>query len=493
MVEKRPFPGDHDSPNGTKRPRPEPTMAASSLAEKIALAKAKAAAMRQAGGAVAAPPALSKPHSPSPAPTTSGNDSLAAIRARVAAMNSKAAAPPSDQTAPAKPGNRQTESEKPEAPQNPYFNADDPQVTRKVKRVPRTLAFNLPGKYLDQASRIRQLNRMEEIKRQIARSARLSGLDENSERNFIIQPPVECEWWDEILLEEKTYDSQVKIDGDDSVITSYVQHPPVLKAAQERRLVEIQPMYLTPKEQAKLRRMRRAAELKEEQAKIRLGLRDPDPPKIRRANLMRVLGQDALLEPTRIEQVVEAQIKEREDKHIQANAERKLTKEERLAKLEKNQLKDAKKGIHMAVFRITDLSFGKLRFRIDQNAKQHSLTGITIFNPHMNLVIVEGGEYGVNKYKKMMARTSWTENSGFASEAQEEKQARDPQWLKPVDENGTLRDLSNNKASLIFEGEVSNRVFRKWGARICETDGEAREVLSKTKLDSMWALALASD
>lgn len=248
-------------------------------------------------------------------------------------------------------------------------------------------------------------------------------------------------------------------------------------------------MYLTSKEQAKLRRMRRAEELKEHQAKIRLGLEPPPPPKVKRGNMMRVMGEQAIADPTAVEMLVESQIAERQAAHERANAERMLTKEQRHAKLEANQQKDADKGLYMCVFKVDSFAFGKHRYQVDQNAKQLALTGIVLFNPSMNLVIVEGGSHSINKYKKLMLqRIKWSENA-HPTEIQLEKQQADPEWLKSLDAQGNVKDLSQNKCTLVFEGEVKQRAFRKWGSKMCETDGEAKHTLSRSKLDSLWALA----
>ncbi|KAF2478247.1 PRP3-domain-containing protein [Lindgomyces ingoldianus] len=383
-----------------------------------------------------------------------------------------------------------------ETKENPYF---DPHYRpTKRDRLPRALVFNQRGKYLAQASKMRQQERLEQIKKQISKQARQAGLDENTERGFLVQRPPDVEWWDEGLLEEKSYNciddpTKVKIDGDDSLITNYIQHPVILKAPQDQLLVQVKPMYLTTKEQAKVRRMRRAADLKEHQAKIRLGLEPPPPPKVKRGNMMRVMGEQAIADPTAVEMLVEKQIQERHDTHVKSNEERKLTKDERHAKLTENQQKDAKKGLHMCVFKIETLSFGKHRYLIDHNAKEHSFTGITIFNPNLNLVIVEGGLHSMQKYKKLLLhRIKWSENA-LPTEKQAEKQQGNPPWMKSVDDDDNLKDLSYNKCSLIFEGQLKQRAFRKWGEKICETDGEAKEVLARSKLDSLWALAKSSD
>lgn len=512
MVEKRPHP-DGQGPNGdVKRVKPSDAIAAARA--KAAEIAARFAAKREAANGASATPRL-------PAAATSAVDVKArmeAMKARMAALKgetSQAKSPAPEPTGPrfattlgnrraetpkvdlkpktAAPKQKQTQDEELE---NPYF---DPKAAALAKsRGPRVLAFNEHGKYLDQASKLRAQSRLEEIKKMLAIQARRAGLDENSERGFLVQPPPDIEWWDEGIVPEKNYDyiddpTKIKIDSEDSIITVYVQHPPLLKAPQDQRLVEIKPMYLTTKERAKLRRMRRAADLNEHQAKIRLGLEPPPPPKVKRGNMMRVMGEQAIADPTAVEMLVEGQIQQRHDDHVAANEDRKLTKEEAHAKLAANQEKDAQKGLKMCVFKVNTLAFGKHRFQIDNNAKQHSLTGVTLFNPELNLVVVEGGSYSITKYKKLMLqRINWQENAP-PTETQAEKQASDPQWLRSLDEQGDVKDHSYNKCVLIFEGEIKQRSFRKWGSRVCETAGEARETLGRAKLDSLWALAKSTE
>ncbi|CAI6335418.1 unnamed protein product [Periconia digitata] len=515
MVEKRPYPGDHGDPN--KRSRPDPVAMARAKAAEIS-AKAKAAeiaarakaaqimSQRPANGASPSPAPVASPTPPAPAPSASSR--LQALKARLADMTAVAknanggpfistftstegSRPTTIDPKPSQP-EPQPEPKKEELPNNPYFDPKNAGTARSKN--PRTLQFSRTGKYLEQGSKLRAQQRLEHIKKTLAIQARRAGLDENSERGYLVQPPPDIEWWDEGLLEDKTYDcldspDKVKLDGDDTVITLYVQHPPYLKAPQDQLLHVAKPMYLTSKEQAKLRRMRRREDLKEEQAKIRLGLKPPPPPKVKRGNMMRVMGEQAIADPTAVEQLVESQIKERHDQHLTANEERKLTKEQRLAKLEEQQQKDAQKGLYMCVFKVDTLAFGKHRSKVDLNSKQLALTGITLFNPTMNLIIIEGGIHSVNKYKKLMLqRIKWSENA-LPTDTQAEKQVNDPQWMKSVDAQGQLKDLSYNSCKLVFEGEVKQRNFRKWGSKRCETDGEAREFLSRSKLDSLWALA----
>lgn len=69
---------------------------------------------------------------------------------------------------------------------------------------------------------------------------------------------------------------------------------------------------LTAKERKKLRRQNRAEALKEEQEKIRLGLIPPPEPKVKISNLMRVLGTEAVQDPTKIEEYVRNQMAKRQ-------------------------------------------------------------------------------------------------------------------------------------------------------------------------------------
>lgn len=69
---------------------------------------------------------------------------------------------------------------------------------------------------------------------------------------------------------------------------------------------------LTAKERKKMRRQNRAEALKEEQEKIRLGLMAPPEPKVKISNLMRVLGSEAVQDPTKVEEYVRNQMAKRQ-------------------------------------------------------------------------------------------------------------------------------------------------------------------------------------
>jgi U4/U6 small nuclear ribonucleoprotein PRP3 len=216
--------------------------------------KARLAALKSGGAATSDAPVPSPP----PPSETRARPSEDRGPRFATTLGNRSAALPVAAPKPSKPVIKPDEEK-----DNPYF---DPKAIR-VGRTSRALNFNLHGKYLEVGSKLRAEKKLEDIRKKLALQARRAGLDQNTERGFLVPAPGDVEWWDEGLLGDKTYDciddpSKLKIDGDDSLITIYVQHPVLLPPTQSALLQTVKPMYLTTKEQAKLRRMRRAAELK---------------------------------------------------------------------------------------------------------------------------------------------------------------------------------------------------------------------------------------
>lgn len=517
---------------GAPPPQAATAATAAQKAEVAARIAAMKARMSGTAGSPSPAPASPSPAARSPAPQSGAADQarikaqLAAIKARVGnAQRGQAPMPPTheDNTLKSRGGlnialhpslledakpTQATKTNKQKAPEakakaNPYLSQDvktapdqvndptfDAGLTKQRDRKSRQLLFNQKGKFIAQAEALRAQERIEKLKREVQEQERKKGLEQATERSFLVQAPPDVEWWDEMLLSDKSYDNLEapgKLNFD--LITQYVQHPVLLDPPQEKNMPAPKPMFLTKTEQAKLRRQRRMEDHKEQQAKIRLGLVPPPPPKVKKSNLMRVLGQEAVQDPTAVEARVTREIDQRAADHEEMNEERALTKEQRHEKLAQQQEADATKGVKVAVYRIDNLSYGKHRYKIDVNAKQNALTGITILNPKMNLVIVEGGAHSMSAYRKLMVtRIDWTENAAPQSVSERNKEA-EQEWLRGLDDKGMLKDLSFNRCVLIWEGEEKARVFRRWGSRVCETDGEAKDVLSRTKMENMWTLA----
>lgn len=127
--------------------------------------------------------------------------------------------------------------------------------------------------------------------------------------------------------------------------------------------------------------------------------------------------------------------------------------------------------------------------------------GNVVLHPTMNLVIVEGGAHSIRAYKKLMLnRIKWSENTlplsaatpttftGPVDEKGSKQSTARNSWLNPVDDDGSLKDLSKNRCQLVWEGEERAKRFKRWYSRVCETDGEAREALRRSGMENMWTL-----
>jgi len=143
----------------------------------------------------------------------------------------------------------------------------------------------------------------------------------------------------------------LNIRTNDSPITIYIQHPIPLPPPSEKNKLEPKPLKLTTKEQKKLRKQRRAAEMQDHQDRVRMGLIPPDAPKVRMSNMVRVLTNEAVADPTKLEARIRREVQLRKNEHEKANQARKLTAEQRREKADAQKLEDEKKGIHAALFR----------------------------------------------------------------------------------------------------------------------------------------------
>ncbi|EJD05351.1 PRP3-domain-containing protein [Fomitiporia mediterranea MF3/22] len=401
-------------------------------------------------------------------------------------------------------------SPKPEVKVNPYAAQDAAagsfEGAAPKERTSRTFRFNQKGKYVAIASQIRNDAQLEALKQRIAESARKAGLDgefETVEKNIRREAPPEAEWWDMALLPNQNYDdlnagmAALRIRTGDSPITLYVQHPIKIPAPGDKDKAEIKPLILTKKEQKKMRKQRRQAELQDKRDRIRMGLVPPDPPKVRLANLMKVLTSDAVQDPTRVEARVRREVAMRKHNHEKMNAERKLTDGQRREKLENKKLEEEKKGLVGAVFKVRTLADPSHRFKVRKNAEQTNLTGIIIYHPQFSMVYVEGAAKFIRQYKRLMLnRIKWTEAARARGEEEVEFEDADegdmtgagmssaPKQSAQEDEFGSA-SLNDNRCDLVWEGELRERAFKTFRPKSCPTDGTAKEALGP-KMAGFW-------
>ncbi|KAJ3217522.1 hypothetical protein HDU67_007773 [Dinochytrium kinnereticum] len=367
---------------------------------------------------------------------------------------------------------------------NPYF---DPNISAKSSLPKARVAgkgfrFIQKGKFVDQANKLRQQALLEKLKADIAATVKKAGmeveLDLVSDLSVRREPPPAVEWWDApIVGSEGSYESFDLSNIADGFITNLVQHPVPIQPSAELGAPPPKPLMLTKKERKKLRRQRRQEAQKETRDKVRLGLIPPEQPKLKISNLMRVLGTDAVQDPTKIEALVRAQMRQRQAKQQKYLAENKLTKEQRRERKRLKLTENTHVFIEVAVFKVNRLTNPSHKFKVEMNANQLNLSGVVILYPSMSVVVVEGGNRGMKQYKKlMMRRINWA--SGSAEDAEEEGEG---------EESGSKE--KPNECALVWEGKNKRRLFQGFKVRQCASEREVRDVLEKAGAMQYWDAA----
>uniref|UniRef100_A0A8C4ELQ8 U4/U6 small nuclear ribonucleoprotein Prp3 n=1 Tax=Dicentrarchus labrax TaxID=13489 RepID=A0A8C4ELQ8_DICLA len=347
-----------------------------------------------------------------------------------------------------------------------------------AQRPRRAFKFHDQGRFEKIAQRIRTKAQLERLQCEIAQAAKKTGI-QASTKLALIAPKKEIgegevphiEWWDSFILTPDTKFEGMELFG----VTNLVEHPAQISPPVDTDKPVTLGVYLTKKEQKKLRRQTRREGQKEVQEKVRLGLMPPPEPKVRISNLMRVLGTEAVQDPTKVEAHVRAQMAKRQKAHEEANAARKLTAEQRKEKKVKKLKEDLINGVHVSVYRIRNLQNPAKKFKVEANANQLYLTGTVVLHRDVNLVVVEGGPKSQKKFKKLMLhRIKWEEHNS-----------------KRDDPDGDDDTKRNNKCWLIWEGTTKERSFGEMKFKQCPTENMAREHFKKHGTEHYWDLALS--
>ena len=400
---------------------------------------------------------------------------------------------------------------------NPYLSTEGTEAERgRGRNMHRSLQFHKPGRHVREAEEARREAQMEALKKRIQESAKKAGMDELSaeERALRRNAPPEVEWWDQALLPGKTYEVVdvlgkgkakerevgILIEGEDSPIDIYVQHPIPIPAPSDKIKVEPKGVMLTKKEMKKMRKQRRLADQEDKRDKIKMGLLPPDPPKVKLANLMKVLTSEAVADPTKVEAQVRREVAARKEIHDQTNLDNQLTPEQRRAKIEARKEKDASKGVYTLVFKIRHLVSPSHKFKVRKNAMQYGLTGMAIFEKNFALVVVEGGHKSIKDYRRLMTvRINWNDPGRPKADAIDDLPDLDAgaststaEKSKEEEEMSKI-DWSENYCKIIFEGPVRESHFRYgFKAHYCDHESGAKEALGP-KLASFWDLAKRFD
>ncbi|KAL0591026.1 U4/U6 small nuclear ribonucleoprotein Prp3 [Plecturocebus cupreus] len=368
---------------------------------------------------------------------------------------------------------------------NTFF---DPRVSiAPSQRQRRTFKFHDKGKFEKIAQRLRTKAQLEKLQAEISQAARKTGIH-TSTRLALIAPKKELkegdipeiEWWDSYIIPNGFDLTEENPKREDYFgITNLVEHPAQLNPPVDNDTPVTLGVYLTKKEQKKLRRQTRREAQKELQEKVRLGLMPPPEPKVRISNLMRVLGTEAVQDPTKVEAHVRAQMAKRQKAHEEANAARKLTAEQRKVKKIKKLKEDISQGVHISVYRVRNLSNPAKKFKIEANAGQLYLSGVVVLHKDVNVVVVEGGPKAQKKFKRLMLhRIKWDEQTSNTKGDDDEES--DEEAVKKT-----------NKCVLVWEGTAKDRSFGEMKFKQCPTENMAREHFKKHGAEHYWDLALS--
>ncbi|NWW70041.1 PRPF3 protein, partial [Climacteris rufus] len=363
---------------------------------------------------------------------------------------------------------------------NTYF---DPRVSiTPAQRQKRTFKFHEKGKFEKIAQRLRTKAQLEKLQAEISQAARKTGIH-TSTKLALITPKKELkegeipeiEWWDSYIipngldLKGGTTSKRDEYFG----ITNLVEHPAQLNPPGTAQLGSFgcssSPSPTAGSSRSHLFQLlcHSCVQLLSHSLAVRI------------SNLMRVLGTEAVQDPTKVEAHVRAQMAKRQKAHEEANAARKLTAEQRKAKKVKKLKEDVSQGVHIAVYRVRNLSNPAKKFKIEANAGQLYLTGVVVLHKDVNVVVVEGGPKAQKKFKRLMLhRIKWDEQT--SNTKGEDDDESDEESVKKT-----------NKCSLVWEGTAKDRSFGEMKFKQCPTENMAREHFKKHSAEHYWDLALS--
>jgi len=312
-----------------------------------------------------------------------------------------------------------------------------------------------------------------------------------------------------------------------------IQHPvpiftPAQLAAKEALKNKPPTLHLTKAERKRHRKLRRAERLREQQDLQAAGLIPPPEPRLTLSNYMKVLGDQAVIDPSKMEAVVMNQIQGRKIKHDQMNAERKLSKEQKAAKHAKKLQEDTTQSVHVALFYVKDMSHPYHRTKVDLNAQQNSITGGVLEcasigyygggggddsgndgSRSMALVVAEGGEKAVKRYVRLMTvRMRWKGEDFYEDDDDDNNDEDHEDLMVGEDDNedgddgveggantekkGQRRKKfnPNNECELIWSGLVMKRAFHTFMFQSAESAIVARKILEAKGVAHYWDLAM---
>ena len=309
------------------------------------------------------------------------------------------------------------------------------------------------------------------------------------------------------------------------LITDLIECPEILRASKFLKETISMPTFLTNAEKKKLKRQKKRSKQEEERDAIRLGLAEPPAPRLKVSNVMRVLGNSAIADPSAAEQRARLQQMQRKLKHDLTNAQRQLTphqrKEKKRRKLQQLQnlnnsnssnnsnningngiLNNNNSKIHVCVFRIGNYKSGRNSFKVNKTCEQFALTGCVLIANNVKLIIVEGKEKGIKFFTRLVEkRIDWTlgiqndvddsGNSGSNVKRSNNSTSKPMKNGKFDNSNGGGDNNSNDLAfcEKIWNGVICKRNFQTFITKFVLSDREAKDFLKLRRCHQYWVLA----
>jgi len=283
-----------------------------------------------------------------------------------------------------------------------------------------------------------------------------------------------------------------------------IQHPkPVIPPSLQNQEEKPKPvLHLTKKELKKQRKLRRAEKQREIQDLQAVGLLPKPEPKLTLSNYMRVLGTQAVLDPSTMEKKVQEQIQARRMKHEKANLEESAKAKELRTLKKQQEAKEKLTGgnsqdpsVSIALFLVKDMSHRYHRTKVDLNAQQWYITGGVLeceSNPKLSLVIAEGDAKAIKKYIRLMTvRMKWKGENFFDSQEDEDEENNDGD-VDMDDADGEperpkqQKFNPNNSCELVWTGMSAKRMFKSFIFQSCPTSDHARKVLEAKGVAHFW-------
>lgn len=245
---------------------------------------------------------------------------------------------------------------------------------------------------------------------------------------------------------------------------------------------------LTKEEKIKMSKTRRREYQQEIQEEIKYGKREPPPPRLTLSNFMRILGDEATQNPTKIAMEVKKIVEQRQSKHLKRNEARKLTKDQKRDKILKKLKKDSAKETKIAIFAVRSLHNFKIQGKVVKNAEQKALNGFGLLPSKKSglniptIVVVEGGPRSVKFYKRLMLqRIDWSHKRSHKSGPGKGEEGM-------VQEEAS----TDHYCRLVWEGTVNDPVFSKWSLKVISSEVEGRNLFLDKNMERYWDKAVAS-